>query len=202
MRYKDPVLKEQILTEINSFFFAHQRSPVLRELAETMGVAHTTIKRYLEEMQDEGVLEYSKARIMTDVIREHLGSTFSVLRLAGWVRCGDPQLETEQKGEYITIPSVLLGNGSYYVLFASGDSMHDAGIDEGDLLLIRQTAEASVGQIVVALDEAGQNTLKRYMYDAEQQRPYLHPENKKYNDLYPEEIIVQGVCERVIKDVR
>ena len=57
------------------------------------------------------------------------------------------------------------------------------------------------GKIVVALDNDSRNTLKRLEFDNEKKRPYLHPENKKYKDIYPAELSVQGVAEKVIKNL-
>ena len=95
----------------------------------------------------------------------------------------------------------MLGDGKYYVLIADGDSMIGAGIADGDLVIVRQTTKTDYNKIVVALDEDNRSTLKRLMYDEELQRPYLHPENPAYDDIYPEVLQIQGVAEKVIKDI-
>ena len=64
--------------------------------------------------------------------------------------------------EYVSLPVSLFGKGEFYILKASGDSMEDAGIEDGDMVVIRKQPEAHVGDIVVALDETGSNTLKKY----------------------------------------
>ena len=92
-------------------------------------------------------------------------------------------------------------NGSYYALRAKGDSMEDAGIFEGDLVIVRKTYTAKMGDIVVALSNHHENTLKRLVFDSELGRPVLHPENKKYKDISPEEIEIQGVAVHVIKSL-
>ena len=79
--------------------------------------------------------------------------------------------------------------------------MTGAGIEDGDLVLIRPSGEASHGQIAVTLVNGTDTTLKRYMTDREG-RAYLHPENEKYPDIYPSELSVQGVAIKIIKDVR
>ncbi len=63
---------------------------------------------------------------------------------------------------YVSLPEALFGKGDYYLLRAAGDSMEDSDIFEGDLVLIRKQAECEVGDIVVALDENNENTLKVY----------------------------------------
>ena len=79
--------------------------------------------------------------------------------------------------------------------------MVDAGVDAGDLILVKKTSEATDGQIVVALTENG-NTLKRIFW--ENGRPRLHAENKNYpaeqRDIYPKELSIQGVALKLIKD--
>ena len=124
-----------------------------------------------------------------------------ILPVSGTVPCGDPQTEEEQTDSFVEIPTSMLGDGKYYVLIADGDSMIGAGIADGDLVIVRQTTKADYNKIVVALDEDNRSTLKRLMYDEELQRPYLHPENPAYDDIYPEVLQIQGVAEKVIKDI-
>ena len=64
--------------------------------------------------------------------------------------------------EYVNLPTNLFGKGDFYILRAKGDSMEDAGISEGDLVVILKQPTAEVGDIVVALDDQNQNTLKRF----------------------------------------
>ena len=78
--------------------------------------------------------------------------------------------------------------------------MIDAGIDDGDLVLIRQQQTAEVGDIVVALVE-NENTLKRLEFSERRQRYYLHPENETLKDIYVDELSVQGVAVKVLKDL-
>jgi repressor LexA len=97
----------------------------------------------------------------------------------------------------------MFGKGDFYILRAKGDSMVDAGIDEDDLLVIERNCPASQGDIVVALDDENQNTLKRYAgYDEDEECYLLAYENE---EAYPNEVIkvksfqVQGVARHVIK---
>ena len=99
----------------------------------------------------------------------------------------------------------MFGKGDFYILRAKGDSMVDAGIDEDDLLVIERNCPALVGDIVVALDEDNQNTLKRYAgYDEDSGYYILEYENE---EQYPGKTIklrsfqVQGVARHVIKSL-
>ena len=78
--------------------------------------------------------------------------------------------------------------------------MVDAGIRDGDLVLIRQQNTANIGDIIVALVE-NEVTLKRLGYDEAEHRYYLHPENKRMKDMYVDSLEIQGVAVKVIKDL-
>ena len=75
----------------------------------------------------------------------------------------------------------------------------DAGIDDGDLIVIREQETAEVNDIVVALTDEDKNTLKRLCFDDKTQMYYLHPENKTLEDTYVNKLRVQGVATHVIK---
>ena len=75
-----------------------------------------------------------------------------------------------------------------------------AGINDGDLVLIRQQQTADIGDIVVALVD-NEVTLKRLQFDDDRKSYYLHPENGRMRDIYVDELQVQGVAVKVIKDL-
>lgn len=82
-----------------------------------------------------------------------------------------------------------MGRGDYYFLKASGNSMIEAGIDDGDLVLVKQQEEANNGQIVVILTEEGENTLKIYYRDDNLKMIRLRPENKTMKDILVKEAV-------------
>ena len=106
-----------------------------------------------------------------------------------------------QVEEYLPLSVSFFGKGNFYALRASGNSMIDAQIDDGDLIIIREQQTAEIGDIVVALTDEDKNTLKRLCFDNEQQRYYLHPENKEMEDIYVSSLRVQGVVTHIIKTV-
>lgn len=122
----------------------------------------------------------------------------SAAALVGSVSCGLPQLEEENIEEYITLPASLIGKGEFYVVHANGDSMTGAGIDDNDLVIVRKQTDANYGDLVIALID-NENTLKRYLFDSKRNRPYLHPENPDFKDIYPASLSIQGVAVHVIK---
>lgn len=202
MRSQSPEKKQIIVDFINSFYDKNRRSPALMDIENATGISRQTALRYLRTMNEDGVLEYDGKKIITKHIHNLLSRDTVRLLKVGLIPCGEFQSEEEIDGEFIEFPCCLLGEkGKYYVLTANGDSMINAGINDGDLIIIRQTTAADFGQIIVALDENNRNTLKRYCFNKEQGRVYLHPENNQYKDMYPDEIKIQGVAEKIIKDL-
>ena len=94
----------------------------------------------------------------------------------------------------------MLGSGEYFALRAEGDSMIDAGISDGDILIIKMQNYAESGQIVVA--RIGQNvTLKRFYILEGEKKIVLRPENKLYKEIITDECDIMGVATKIIKDV-
>ena len=118
----------------------------------------------------------------------------------GEIACGDPILAEENIEEYVSLPTAIFGKGDFFILRASGQSMIEAGIDDGDLVVVKKQVEANDGDIVVALVD-NQNTLKRYFRDDENKKIILHPENKKMKDIIVDECCIQGVACHIIKEL-
>lgn len=188
---------------VNEFYDKYLRSPSLREIETETGLSRQTSMRYLKRMDEEGILKYDGkvGTIVTEYIEKRTSKKFEELNIIGKIACGDPVTEEETRIGTIDFPIALLGSGEYFVLQAYGDSMIDAGIEEKDLVIVRRQSSADYGKIVVAIDENNENTLKRFMYDKKKKRPYLHPENDKYDDIYQNEIKIQGVAVKVIKNL-
>ena len=94
----------------------------------------------------------------------------------------------------------MVGSGKFFALVAKGNSMINAGISDGDIVIIRLQNSAEEGQIVIARvdDEA---TLKRYYLDRKNKRIRLHPENDEMQDMFYDQVDIQGVAVKVIKDL-
>ena len=123
-----------------------------------------------------------------------------LLPLYGKVYCGAPNSIDDYKEEILEIPQHMLGSGEYFALRAEGDSMIDAGISDGDILIIKMQNYAENGQIVVA--RIGQNvTLKRIFMLDDEKKIKLCPENKLYKEIITDECDIMGVATKIIKDV-
>lgn len=201
MRSRSTELMNQICAYVNDFFRENRRSPSLNDIAKANGIVRSTAYRYLVEMNDRGMLSYDGHTIETPQIEKCVSGYFSA-PIVGSIRCGDPELEEQHVEEYVSLPESIFGKGNFYVLRASGDSMVDAGVQEMDLVVIRKDTEAAIGDIVVALDDENQNTLKRFAgYDDDGYALLKYENQEKYPDkvIKVRQLIVQGVAKHVIK---
>ena len=201
MRSKSPELMKEICTFVGTYYRSKGSSPSLSEIAKGVGIAKTTAYRYLVDMNERGMISYDGQTIETPQIDKCVSGYFSA-PIVGSIRCGDPETEEEHVEEYVTLPESIFGKGIFYVLRASGDSMVDAGIDENDLVVIRKDTEASIGNVVVALDDEQQNTLKRFIgYDDDGYALLKYENREKYPDrvIRVKQLVVQGVAKHVIK---
>lgn len=204
MRSKSTELKRQIYDYVNEWKRENGHSPTLSVLASNFCVSRTTIYRYLVEMTAENMgLIYNGKTIETRELNAE-NMRLSPALVVGSIPCGEAQEEEAYVEEYINLPASLFGKGELYILRASGDSMEDAGITEGDMVVIRRQETAEVGDIVVALNEDGKNTLKRFGGFDEKHRDILEYMNEA---VYPNKVIaverftVQGVANHVIKQL-
>lgn len=204
MRSKDSDRMQQIRAFVDAYCREKGTSPSVAVLAKGVGMAKTTAYRYLLDMNDRGLLRYDGRTIETPQTEKCVTDYVSA-PLVGSVRCGDPEGETEQVEAYVNLPVAIFGQGDFYLLRAAGDSMVDAGIADGDLVLIRRQPACQPGDIVVALDDRGENTLK--IYTGKDPRSGLAVLSYANAQHYPgrrillRELTVQGVAVKVIKDL-
>ena len=199
MRSKSRELMKAICQYAEQYYLQTGISPSTTKIADAVGVSRGTAYKYLVAMNDNGMIEYDGKNIQTDVTRK-LNTETSQTAIVGSVPCGSLQYEEENIEEYISLPTAIFGKGDFYILHASGNSMIDAGIDDGDLVVIRKQNYAHNGDIVVALVE-NQNTLKTFYRDEQSRKIILHPENKSMDDIVVDDCYIQGIACHVIKEL-
>ena len=199
MRTKDTALIEQIKKSIEKTYEESGRSPSVRQIAKEVGCSYSTVSRYIKEMVERGMIARTSGEYETEVISKMNTDTVPVA-VVGSVSCGPLTFAEENIEEYIKLPTSLLGQGKFFILHASGQSMIGAGIEDGDLVVVRQQPTAEPGQIVVALVE-DEVTLKRFYPDPENGCVRLHPENKRLKDIIVDDCQIQGVAVKVLKDL-
>ncbi len=182
----------------------HNLPPSISEMAEFLKVkSKNGVAKLLNALEGEGFIKTSgKARgiQVLKTLGESLEKGFIKVPLLGSIQAGSPHLAEEHIEEWINLPTTLTrGRRDVFLLKVRGDSMLNAGIFEGDLVIVRPTKEAKNNDIVVALlhDEA---TVKRLVYV--KNRAYLKAENPKFKNIYPkEEWTVQGKVVGVIRNL-
>lgn len=200
MRTKNPETFKAIEEFVNEYTERHGVSPTVREIHAGIGLAVGTVSRYLSYMRENGMIDYNGCRNITTREAKITKRETTRVPVLGVVSCGVPKFAEENIEEYVRLPVALFGKGDFFILRANGDSMIEANIDDGDLVVIKQQNYAEPGQIVVALmdDEA---TLKRYYPEPEKRRVRLHPENSTMRDIIVKDCIIQGVAVKVLKDL-
>ena len=201
--------KAEYLEKIEQYINACQQNkgytPSIYEMENVLGIPKTTVSRYLHYMNDNGIISYIGRRQITTKATEKMKNTTISLPVLGAVSCGIPKYAEENIEEYVHVPASWFGAGEFFALRADGQSMINSGIDEGDLVIIRRQEYADPGQIVVALIDNEEATLKRYRPQADGQHIDLVPENEKFTvrtvDLSCETLIIQGVAVKVLKDL-
>ncbi len=200
MRSKSIDLMKNIVDFIDQGYDRTGRIPTHKEIANNFNVTEACIGKYIKEMESKGMVvrQSGNRSVMTKTILKKIN--LKQLPIVGTIACGEPIFAEENIQGYLSISSEFLGNGQFFVLQASGDSMIKVGINDGDYVIVRQQETAEQGQIVVALidDEA---TLKRYYLDNKKKKIRLHPENDTMEDMYFDKIQIQGVAVKVIKDI-
>ena len=177
--------------------------PTVREIGRAVGLhSSSTVHAHLANLEKIGLLrrDPSKPRAI-ELLFDKAKRTIrpeSGLPLLGHVAAGEPILAEENIEEYIEIPDVIGGEDGDYILRVRGESMKDAGILEGDYVVVRPADEAPNGEIVVALigEEA---TVKRFFKESDHIR--LQPENETMKPIRTTEATILGRVVGVFRKV-
>lgn len=202
MRTKNEDIIKEILDFINKTFFHEREVPSVQEIADHVGLAKSSTSRYLSEMEARGLIRKSGSfyGLETKAMQKAMKNV-NELAIVGRIACGTPILAEENIESYLTISGDFLGAGEFFALRAKGNSMINAGIDDGDIVIIKKQSAADEGQIVVAMVEDGDCTLKRYFIDRRKKKIRLHPENDNMEDMFYDKVEIQGIAVKIIKDI-
>ncbi len=176
--------------------------PSVREIGQAVGFSSSsTVHGYLKRLEKKGYLrrDPTKPRAIELLDEEKTEREDLVeVPILGQVAAGLPLLADESYDEKITLPRSFAGYGELFMLRVKGDSMVEAGILEGDLVLVRRQATALNGEIVVALldDEA---TVKRFYKENNYIR--LQPENKNMAPILERNVTILGVVIGLLRKI-
>jgi repressor LexA len=197
--------QQEIFDFIKRYSSRHGYPPTVRDIGKAVGLASSsTVHAHLANLEKVGLLrrDPSKPRAI-EMLDKAVEGVKSVVRpnglpLVGQVAAGQPVLAEENIEEYVEVPGLAGGADGEYLLRVRGDSMKDAGILEGDHVVVRPQSTAKDGQIVVALvgEEA---TIKRFFKEADHVR--LQPENPAMEPIRSREVRVLGRVVGVMRKV-
>ncbi len=167
--------------------------PSVREIGHMAGLKSTsTVHSYLKRLEEKGLLrrDPTKPRAL-ELLERTLppNQPVRLVPLLGRVAAGEPILAVENQEDVFPLPASFTGEGEFFMLRVRGDSMVEAGILDGDLVVVRRQPSADNGDIVVALleDEA---TVKRFFRETDHIR--LQPENKTMSPVRVQNPIILG----------
>ena len=184
--------------QIEILKFIHDRvsqkgyPPTVREIGEAVSLSSTsTVHGHLSRLEKKGLIlrDPTKPRAieLTETGLEKIGAQPETIPMLGVVTAGEPILAVEEASDFFPIPPHLLNDsGSLFMLTIRGESMINAGILDGDQVIVRKQAAASNGDIVIAMTEEDEATCKRFFKENNYIR--LQPEND-----YMEPIILPNV---------
>lgn len=201
--------RQEVYPMIQAFITEYRErygaAPTLKEISANVGMPRSTIGRYVKRMEVQGILERSGVRMIATEKDLKVAEQFQRVPKVGSISCGLPLLAEENIEEYYSLPRAWVGSGNVFVLQAEGRSMINAGIDNGDYVIVRQQETAETGQVIVALVDGNTATLKRYYPRMEDRIVELRPENDEFEtqivDLRERSFAIQGIAIKVLKDI-
>ncbi|PTL35773.1 repressor LexA [Candidatus Methylomirabilis limnetica] len=167
--------QRQILTFIATYKARHGAPPTQREIAQHLKIYIRGVQYHLERMEKAGHLTRTPKRARAIELRQEQRTTLTPL--LGRVAAGRPVLAEEHIEATYPLPQEWTGSGKTFLLKVHGDSMRDARIFDGDLVLVAAQPEAHPGEIVVAMVE-NEATVKRFQTDGT--TVVLMPENEAF----------------------
>jgi repressor LexA len=185
--------QREIFDFISRYLKQHGYPPTVREIGKAVGLhSSSTVHAHLSKLESLGVVKRdpSKPRALEVMVQRAKKAVRPAgLPLVGQVAAGEPILAEENIEEYLEVPDMIGGEDGDYILRVRGESMIDAGILEGDFVVVRPTERARDSEIVVALieDEA---TVKRFFREKDQVR--LQPENKSMKPIRTRDARILG----------
>ncbi|MDX6465137.1 MAG: repressor LexA [Gaiellaceae bacterium] len=196
--------QQEIWTFLVEYVDRHGYPPTVREIGEAVGLASpSTVHAHLANLERAGLLKRdpTKPRALELTGREKPESNvveLPRLPLLGQIAAGGPLLAEQNVEDQIAVPETLKGD---FVLRVKGESMIEAGILDGDLVVVKRAQDARNGQIVVALagdDESADEATVKTFY-REDGRVRLQPENASLEPIYAEHVQILGTVVGVFR---
>ena len=184
MKEKKELTKKQtaVLDYIKKYTAKHGYPPAVREIGQALGLSSpATVQAHLNKLKEAGVIKNSSNKFRTIellVENEYITQDEEVVKvpLLGKITAGNPIEAIERPNEYFNLPaSIIPQNETIFTLEVSGESMINKGIYDGDYVIVKRQNTAHNGDIVVAMTEENEVTLKTFYKEEDHIR--LQPEN-------------------------
>jgi repressor LexA len=207
--------QQEIWNYVVQYVDRHGYPPTVREIGEAIGLASpSTVHAHLANLERAGMLrrDPTKPRALElvahrqpqrPVVEPRAARAARALPLVGEIAAGGPLLAEENVEDYIEVPEPLSRGGEEFLLRVKGDSMVNAGILDGDYVVVQRRQDARNGEIVVALagddETADEATVKRFF--REDGRVRLQPENDALDPIYARHVQILGKVVGVFRRV-
>ena len=177
--------QKEILLYINDFIEQNQYAPSIYDIANAFSINTKTAQEFVERLVIKGYLTKEKKIARTIQLTEKAVDelTQRSIPILGATAAGKPIEVVEDIKGQIVIDKKRFSDGEFFALVVRGDSMKEAGILDGDFVIVKRTELPRDGDIVVALIDE-EVTLKRLFYDYQNHQIILHPENNQLKDTY------------------
>ncbi len=199
--------QKEVVDYIRSYSAKHGYPPTVRDIGKAIGLtSSSTVHAHLANLEKIGLLRRDPTKpraieLLVDKAKSIVAP--SGLPLVGQVAAGAPILAEENVEDYVAVPEPLSRGGEEFLLRVKGDSMIDAGILDGDIVVVQRAQDARNGDIVVALvgdDEfADESTVKTFYRDGTRVR--LQPENAALEPIYAEHVQILGKVTGVFRSL-
>ena len=202
--------QRQILEFLRTHARQHSYPPTVREIGQAVGLSSSsTVQNHLNALETKGLIRRDPTKSRTvevvgdQVVTAPVASNILRLPLVGWVAAGTPLLAEQNVEDHISVGPEIAGGDDAYALTVHGDSMIGAGINDGDIVLVRPRHDAPAnGTIVVArIDNEttgeAEVTVKRFFRESGRIR--LQPENPSVEPIYARDLAIEGVVTAVIR---
>ncbi len=191
--------QEEVLTFIKKYIAEHGYPPAIREICAGVGLnSPATVFVHIKNLQNLGFLKSTNNKFRTlEVVgeNEYLEKKEDVVKvpLLGKITAGNPITAIEQPNEFFDLPATLLPRqAKVFTLKVSGESMINKGIYDGDIVIVKRQNTAHNGEIVVAMTEENEVTLKTYYKEKDHIR--LQPENDTMEPFIFPNITILGIA--------
>ncbi len=179
--------------KLNQFYKEHKRMPVYTEMLKLFGFkSKNAVAKVIDKLVSEGIIDKDSSGHLVPL------RLAGEVPLLGLVEAGIPTAADQIDLDTINLDDYLIPNkDNTYLLEVKGDSMIDAGIHEGDMVVAEKKSQAKDGDIVIALVDGGW-TMKYYR--TRQGKTYLEPANKDFKNIYPEyQLEIAAIVKGVIR---